>query len=37
MRLIACIERPEVIAKILTHLGLWFAHVHSPPAPSLGA
>jgi hypothetical protein len=23
MRLIACIEQPEVIEKILTHLGLW--------------
>ena len=37
MRLIACIEQPEVIAKILTHLGVWPAHVHSPPAQSLAA
>jgi hypothetical protein len=26
------IEQPEVIRKILTHLGVWPAHVHSPPA-----
>ncbi len=32
MRLIACIEQPEVIEKILTHLGVWLAHVYSPPA-----
>ena len=24
--LIACIEQPEVIEKILTHLGVWPAH-----------
>ena len=30
--LIACIEQPEVIEKILTHLGVWPAHLHSPPA-----
>ena len=30
--LIACIEQPEVIEKILTHLGVWPSHVHSPPA-----
>ena len=35
MRLIACIEQPEVIRKILTHLGVWPAHVHSPPAHPL--
>ena len=32
MRIIAFIEQPEVIRKILTHLGVWPAHVHSPPA-----
>jgi hypothetical protein len=32
MRIIAFIERPEVIEKILTHLGLWPTHIHSPPA-----
>jgi hypothetical protein len=32
MRLIAFIEQPEVIEKILTHLGLWPIHIHSPPA-----
>ena len=37
MRLIACIEQSEVIKKILTHLGAWSAHLHSPPAPSLAA
>jgi hypothetical protein len=26
------IEQPEVIEKILTHLGLWPAQAHSPPA-----
>ena len=31
MRILAFIEQPEVIAKILMHLGLWLAHVHSPP------
>jgi len=29
---IAFIEQPEVIEKILTHLGLWPAQAHSPPA-----
>ncbi len=29
--LIAVIEQPEVIEKILTHLGLWTAPAHSPP------
>jgi hypothetical protein len=37
MRIIALIEQPEVIRKILTHLGLWPAHVHSPPAQSIAA
>jgi hypothetical protein len=37
MRIIAFIEQPEVIAKILTHLGLWPACAHSPPAPALAA
>jgi hypothetical protein len=32
MRILAFIEHPEVIAKILTHLGLWPAPAHSPPA-----
>jgi hypothetical protein len=32
MRIIALIEQPEVIEKILTHLGLWPASAHSPPA-----
>jgi hypothetical protein len=29
---IAFIEQPAVIEKILTHLGLWPARGHSPPA-----
>lgn len=37
MRILAFIERPEVIEKILTHLGVWPAHVHSLPAHSLAA
>ncbi len=32
MRSIAFIEQPEDIEKILTHLGLWPAHAHGPPA-----
>ncbi len=32
MRIIAFIEQPEVIEKILTHLGLWPTHIRSPPA-----
>jgi hypothetical protein len=32
MRIIAFIEQPEVIEKILTHLGLRPAQAHSPPA-----
>jgi hypothetical protein len=32
MRIIAFIEQPEVIEKILTHLGLWPAPAHSPSA-----
>jgi len=32
MRIIAFLEQPDVIAKILTHLGLWPAPAHSPPA-----
>ena len=31
MRIIASIGQPEVIEKILTHLGLWPAHAHGPP------
>ena len=34
MRVIAFIERPEVIEKILTHLGLCPAQAHSPPVGS---
>ena len=42
MRILAFIEQPEVIAKILTHLGLYPAlswskgstPAHSPPSPS---
>jgi hypothetical protein len=37
MRIFAFIEQPEVIKNILTHLGVWPANVHSPPAQSLGA
>jgi hypothetical protein len=37
MRIIAFIEQPDVIEKILTHLGLWFAPVHSPPVLSVAA
>lgn len=37
MWIIAFIEQPEVIEKILTHLGLWPAHVHSPQAQSIAA
>jgi hypothetical protein len=32
MRIIAFIEQPVVIKNILTHLGLWPAPAHSPPA-----
>ena len=32
MRIIACIEQPEVIEKILTHLALWPVQAHGPPA-----
>jgi hypothetical protein len=32
MRILAFIEQPETIEKILTHLGVWPAHPHSPPA-----
>ncbi len=32
IRIIAFIEQPEIIEKILTHLGLWPAAAHSPPA-----
>ena len=31
MRILAFIVQPEVIEKILTHLGLWPAPAHSPP------
>jgi len=33
MQIIAFIEQPEVVQKILNHLGLWPARVHSAPAP----
>jgi len=32
MRILAFIERPKVIEKILTHLGLCPTRVHNPPA-----
>ncbi len=31
MRIIASIEQPEVMEKILTHPGLWPVHADSPP------
>jgi hypothetical protein len=34
---LAFIEQPEVIAKILTHFGLWPTPAHSPPVASLAA
>jgi hypothetical protein len=34
---IALIEQPELIEKILTHLVLWPASAHSPPAGVPGA
>ena len=34
---IAFIEQPDVIEKILTHLGLWPAPAHSPPVLSIAA
>jgi hypothetical protein len=37
MRIIAFIEQPEVIGKILIHLGLWPAPAHSPPLRSIAA
>jgi hypothetical protein len=37
MRIIAFLEQPDVIAKILTHLGLWPTRVHSPPVESVAA
>jgi hypothetical protein len=35
MWLIAVIEQPAVIERILTHLGMWAASAHSPPVESL--
>jgi hypothetical protein len=32
MRIIAFIEQPEVIEKILTHLKMWPGQAHSSPA-----
>jgi len=37
MRIIAFIEQPAVIEKILRHLALWPAPAHSPPVASLAA
>jgi hypothetical protein len=31
MRIIAFIEQPQIVAKILIHLALWPASAHSPP------
>jgi len=31
------IEQPEVIEKILTHLGIWPTQAHSPPVHSIAA
>ncbi len=31
MRIIAFIERPLIIKKILKHLGIWDTHIHDPP------
>ncbi len=31
MRIIAFIDQPDVIEKILTHLGLWPHTAHAPP------
>ncbi len=32
MRILAFIEQPEIVEKILTHLQSWPAPAHSPPA-----
>ena len=37
MRVIAFIEQPAVIEKILSHLGLWPILAHSPPTASVAA
>ena len=37
IRIFAFIEPPDVIEKILTHLALWPASAHSPPAQSVPA
>jgi len=37
MRLVAFIEQPDVIEKILTHLGIWPTQAHSPPMQSIAA
>jgi hypothetical protein len=34
MRIIAFIEFPHIIKRILEHLGLWLTHNHDPPAPA---
>jgi hypothetical protein len=35
MRIMALIDRPEVIEKILTHLGLWPYPAHSSPSTAV--
>jgi len=37
MRIIAFIEQPAVIEKILRHLALWPSPAHSPPVAALAA
>jgi hypothetical protein len=37
IRIIAFIEQPNVIEKILTDVGPWLRRVHSPPIASLAA
>ena len=36
MRIIAFLERPEVVEKILRHLGLWDSRTPRPPPPREG-
>jgi hypothetical protein len=35
MRIIAFIDRPKVIEKILTHLALWCYPFHAPPSKAV--
>jgi hypothetical protein len=37
MRIIAVIEQPAVIEKMLTHLGMWMASAHRRPVAALAA